>query len=156
MLWWGGHDLGLFGTRETVQLFRSVDPTKSNVSLPPRWEEAARSIHPSEQFSYSWKTIGNFKNSTWNNKPLKTESFPVLQAGRNVREIQLKAQPTKVCTFSALSAPGQAQHREVLEKSLPQLLIRGWLGLGGFWCNWTGQTIEFLSIHCIKITHPTI
>lgn len=102
----------------------------------------------------SWK----LQNRTWTYKPLKTgrEGFPVLQAGRNVREIQLKAQPAKVWTFGAHSAPDKPQHREMLGKPLPQLLIRGSLGLESFWCNWAGQAIEFLSIHCIKITHPTV
>lgn len=147
-----GNDLGLFGTNVTVQLFGCVDLTKPNLSLPPQWKEAARSTHLSEQFSYSWKNYWELQNSTWNYEPLNTgrQSFPVLQAGRNVREIQLQAQPAKVCSSTAHSPPGQPQYSEGVGKPLPQLLIRG------FWCNWTGQAIEVLSIHCIKVTNPTI
>lgn len=152
-----GNDLGLFGTNVTVQLFGCVDLTKPNLSLPPQWR-GCQINPPFRAIQLQLENYWELQNSTWNYEPLNTgrQSFPVLQAGRNVREIQLQAQPAKVCSSTAHSAPGQPQHSEGVGKPLPQLLIRGWLGLGGFWCNWTGQAIEVLSIHCIKVTNPTI
>lgn len=153
-----GNDLGLFGTNVTVKLFGCVDLTKSNLSLPPWWKEAARSAPLPEKFCYIWKTTADFKaaHETTSHERLEEKVFQFcrqeeMQEKFSSRPSLQRSEPLVLTLLLASLSTAKCW-----EKILPQLLIRGWLGLGGFWCNWAGQAMEFLSIPCIKVTHPTI
>lgn len=158
MLWWGGQWFGIIWYKCNSAALWMCGPHQAKSLFASSVKRGCQINPPFRAIQLQLENYWELQNSTWNYEPLNTgrQSFPVLQAGRNVREIQLQAQPAKVCSSTAYSPPGQPQHSEGVGKPLPQLLIRGWLGLGGFWCNWTGQAIEVLSIHCIKVTNPTI
>lgn len=120
MLWWGGQWFGIIWYKCNCEALWMCGPHQVKSVFASLVKRGCQISPPSREILLHLENNCRLQSSTWNYKPRKTgrEGFPVLQAGRNAREIQLKAQPTKVRTFGAHSAPGQPQHSQVLGKKL--------------------------------------